>query len=79
MNLTSPQTILGSLQAPVQTVMQHPNSEHFSDAQMDFLNRLQDGVRSCMKENKNMVNATETIPAKLFTLNLEDGNFFTPS
>jgi hypothetical protein len=80
MSLTSPQTTFASLQTLVETVMQHPNSEHFSDAQMNLLNRLQDDVRLCMKENKNMINSpdahtAETIPAKLFTLNLKDGNF----
>ena len=75
--------ILVSLQTLVKTVMQHPNSEQFGDAQMNLLNRLQDDVRLCLKVNKNMVNApdahaTETVPAKLFTLNLKDGNFFTP-
>ena len=83
MNFTSPQAILVSLQTLVETVMQHPNSEQFSDAQMTLLSSLQDDVRLCMKENKTMLNApdahaTETIPAKLFTLNLKDGNFFTP-
>ncbi len=83
MNLASPQTILASLQTLVEAVMQHPNSEQFSDAQMNLLNRIQDDVRLCKKENKNMVNAPdahtkETIPAKLllFTLNLKDGIFF---
>ncbi len=83
MNFTSPQMVLVRLQTLVETVVQHPNSEQFSDAQMTLLNRLQNDVRLCLKVNKNMVNApdahaTETVPAKLFTLNLKDCNFFTP-
>jgi hypothetical protein len=79
MNLASSQTILASLQTLVETVMQHPNSEHFSDKQMDLLNRLHDDVRFCIYFNASDAHATETSPAKLLllTLNLKDGNLFT--
>jgi hypothetical protein len=81
MNCSSPQTILVSLQNLLEIVSRHPISELVSGARMGLLNRIMYDVRTCMKENKNLVNApdahaTETIPAKvlLFKLNLNDGN-----